>query len=361
MSALKTVPGLEIPEARFVTQANRNVIVTVSLADLPPVISGTEFLQQDLVLPDELVAGLIHRGTQTLFAGGSKSYKTWIQLHLGVCVATGTKFWERETTPGRVLYMNFEMGPPFFQKRIREVCRLLTGSHEVIDMLDVWNLRGNCSDIKGLLPAILEQCALREYSLVILDPIYKILGGRNENAAGEMADFLNQLDSLCVKTGAAVVFGHHFAKGSAAGKEQIDRASGSGVFARHPDGIITLTKHVEESAFVVEATLRNFRQVKPFGVRWDYPFMQPDHTLDPKQLKQIGGRPAKHNRADIVAVLQAGMTKSDWCIAAHDATGVCRSSFYPLATEAARKGEVEETAGKWSRCIKEAVLSENHQ
>jgi len=37
-----------------------------------------------------------------------------------------------------------------------------------------------------------------------------------------------------VKTGAAVGFGAHYSKGNQAGKEAIDRVSGSGVFARDP-------------------------------------------------------------------------------------------------------------------------------
>ena len=77
--------------------------------------------------------------------------------------------------------------------------------------------------------------------MIIIDPIYKLMGGRNENAAGEMAEFLNLFEKLSNETGAAVVYSHHFAKGLAAGKDQLDRASGSGVFSRHPDGIITMT------------------------------------------------------------------------------------------------------------------------
>jgi len=39
---------------------------------------------------------------------------------------------------------------------------------------------------------------------------------------------------------AASVFGAHFSKGNQAGKESIDRISGSGVFARDPDTILVI-------------------------------------------------------------------------------------------------------------------------
>src|ERR1039457_401462 len=282
---------------------------------------------------------MIHRGTQTLVAGCSKSYKTWVLLNLAACVATGTNVWKRQTVQGRILYLNFEIEAAFFQKRLREICRLITHNDATINAFDVWNLRGHCTDISALGPAITERCKGEGYSLIIPDPIYKILGGRNENAAGEMAEFLNHLDSMCVEAGAAIVFGHHFAKGNAAVKEQIDRASGSGVFSRHPDGIITLPKHEEELTYVVEATLRNLPPMKPFGVRWEYPLMLQDDTIDIKKLKQPG-RPHKHQASEIVSVLVAGMKKPKWMEKAMTATGVSKSRFYEIAKEAEKKGDV---------------------
>src|ERR1700746_606151 len=123
-----------------------------------------------------------------------------------------------------------------------------------------------------------------------------------------MADFLNHFESLSTKTGAAVVYSHHLAKGSAANKDQIDGATGSGVFARHADGIITLTPHAEHNAFTFEATLRNFPPAKPFVLRWDHPLMTPDYEADPKKLKNRPGAKRKYTVAEVVCCLTDGMT-----------------------------------------------------
>ncbi len=219
------VPNNDRYRRKALVEQMNGLVPAVEELNLPPVISGDAFLRQNLVLPDQLVEGLIHKGTQTLFAGGSKSFKTWILINLAVCVASGAYFWGRKTTKGRVLYLNFEIDAPFFQKRLRELCRLINGDETTIASFDLWNLRGHCTDIAKLAPEIIKRCEGEGYSLVIPDPIYKILGGRNENAAGEMAEFLNHLDAMCIETGAAIVFGHHFAKGNAAMKEQIDRKS----------------------------------------------------------------------------------------------------------------------------------------
>ena len=55
-----------------------------------------------------------------------------------------------------------------------------------------------------------------------------------------MAHFCNQFDRVCSELGAAVIYCHHHSKGVQGAKRSMDRASGSGVFARDPDAMIDL-------------------------------------------------------------------------------------------------------------------------
>ena len=50
-----------------------------------------------------------------------------------------------------------------------------------------------------------------------------------------MAKFCNQFDRICTDLGCSVIYSHHHSKGAQGGKKSMDRASGSGVFARDPD------------------------------------------------------------------------------------------------------------------------------
>ena len=68
---------------------------------------------------------------------------------------------------------------------------------------------------------------------VIIDPIYKVITG-DENSADQMAHFCNQFDKICTELGCAVIYCHHHSKGNQGFKKSMDRASGSGVFARDP-------------------------------------------------------------------------------------------------------------------------------
>ena len=76
----------------------------------------------------------------------------------------------------------------------------------------------------------------------------------------------------------------------------MDRISGSGVFARDPDSIITMTAHEQDDCFAVDMTLRNFPPQEPFVVRREHPLMIVDSRLDPAKLKQAVGRNTSQRR-----------------------------------------------------------------
>src|SRR5690606_4981307 len=104
-----------------------------------------------------------------------------------------------------------------------------------------WHLRGYAADLAELIPQFLVQTVGSKFDMIILDPIYKCLGERDENANGEVAGLLNEVEALAVRSDAAVVFGHHFSKGNQAAKDSRDRVSGAGAWVRDPDTVITLT------------------------------------------------------------------------------------------------------------------------
>ena len=70
----------------------------------------------------------------------------------------------------------------------------------------------------------------------------------DENSAAEMSEFCRHLDRIARDCNATLVFCHHHSKGAQGGKRSMDRASGSGVFARDPDALIDLLPLESESA-----------------------------------------------------------------------------------------------------------------
>jgi hypothetical protein len=298
---------------------------------LPAIIDAASFVVEPLEQPPELIRGILHQGSKLAFGGGSKSFKTWTFADLALSVAHGKPWLSFETTQGRVLYVNFELQAWSWQSRLNAVAAARGITIEP-GRLSLWNLRGHAANFNLLLPQIRE-AVKQDFALVILDPIYKLYGQTDENRASDVARLLNGIEDLAVETGSAVAFGAHFSKGNQSLKESIDRISGSGVFARDPDSLLIFTKHQTEDAFTVEATLRNFAPVEPFVVRWQFPVMVPDDSLDPANLKQPKGRKKIHSPEALLEVLgDQRLTSTEWSAQAKE-VGIGNGTFYELLKE----------------------------
>lgn len=265
-----------------------------SNSDLPPILPGHSFMAQPEPEPPQLVQGILHQGAKMVLGGPSKARKSWSLIDLMLSVSTGSPWWGFPTLRGRALYLNFELPPFALQYRINRIAA--AKGIENFTGFDIWNLRGHATDFSALIPKILGRIRDTGYSIILIDPIYKGLGARNENDAGDIASLLNEVEQLAAKSGAAAVFGAHFSKGNQAGKESIDRIGGSGVFARDPDVILTMTPHEEDDAHVIDLTLRSLPPVKAFVVRWCESIFIPDQQADPGQLKAPQGQ-AKSEKA----------------------------------------------------------------
>jgi RecA-family ATPase len=156
-----------------------------------------------------------------------------------------------------------------------------------LDNFDVWNLRGQALPLDKLLPRLVRRAKNGGYAAIVLDPIYKVITG-DENNASEMGAFCNLFDRVCRELGCSVIYCHHHSKGAQGGKKAMDRASGSGVFARDPDAQLDLIQlQIPEelqgsilsdgdTAWQLEGTLREFPNFKPVKMFFKYP----NHLLD---------------------------------------------------------------------------------
>ncbi|MDQ3118577.1 MAG: AAA family ATPase, partial [Verrucomicrobiota bacterium] len=319
--------------------------------DFPTITDAADLVEHEKNTPPDLVDGLLHKVGKLVVGGSSKAFKTWTLTNLAVSVATGCDFLGRSTTKGRVLFINLEIQPAFFARRIAKVCEGLGLSVESLrGNLDVWNLRGHAADLSRMLPFLLSKIRSGDYDLIVFDPIYKLLGARDENKAGDIATLLNDLEKLAVHTNAAVAFGAHFSKGNQALKESIDRIGGSGVFARDPDTIVTFTRHEEADAFTVDCVLRNHPPIEPFVVRWEFPLMRIDESLDPERLKKPAGRKQEYKTDDVLDLLTAPMTTTEWQTLAESELHLSKSTFLRRFREVKKQGlVVQRDDQKWER------------
>ena len=218
------------------------------LPDFEPLTE--EDLRNPPPLAPELISGILRVNHKLCIVGPSKAGKSFLLIELAIAVAEGAQWLGRQCRQGRVLYINLELDKNSCTRRFSDVYAALGIPSQHFSFIDRWNLRGRTMPLDKLTPKLIRRAAKREYELVIIDPIYKVLTG-DENSASEMAAFCNLFDRISKDCGCAVVYCHHHSKGSQGDKRSMDRASGSGVFARDPDAMIDLLPLDADSARAV--------------------------------------------------------------------------------------------------------------
>ena len=190
-------------------------------------------------LSPPLIQNVLRMGHKLLLAGPSKAGKSFALIELCIAIAEGRKWLEWPCKKGKVLYVNLELDRASCLHRFKDVYQALNLKPENLANIDIWNLRGKSVPMDKLAPKLIRRAAKKDYIAVVIDPIYKVITG-DENSADQMATFCNQFDKICTELGTAVIYCHHHSKGSQGGKRAMDRASGSGVFARDPDALLDL-------------------------------------------------------------------------------------------------------------------------
>lgn len=270
-----------------------------SIDTYPDIVTFSE-LQELPALSPEIIHGILRKGHKMLISGASKAGKSFLLIELAICITTGRKWLGFQCEKGRVLYVNLEVDGASFLHRVRDVQRIIAPGEQL--PLDVWNLRGEPAEINRLAPRLIRRAQNKHYDLIILDPLYKINEGE-ENSATDMAKFFNQLDRICKQLGVSIACCHHHSKGAQGGKFSIDRASGSGVFARDPDALLDMIrlnpvdvgKDLEDgqTAWRISATLREFPSPDDIDVVFDHPVHH--ITEDLKEAQPMSGMGADVN------------------------------------------------------------------
>jgi hypothetical protein len=245
----------------------------------------------------ELITGLLRQGHKMIVSGTSKAGKSFALLQLAAALAEGRDWLQTfSCKKSTVLYLNLEIDRASMIHRAQKVYEALAWTPRGLDNFIFDHLRGRTDKIEVMAEDIIAKAKRHNAQAVFIDPVYKC-GLEDENSAGDIAQFCRILDRIATETGAAVIYCHHFSKGAQDGKSAIDRASGSGVFARDADAILTLTELQEQGGFRLDCILREFKNPKPMSFRFEYPLHILAPELDECPLKGTkGARQAEAHR-----------------------------------------------------------------
>lgn len=278
--------------------------------ELPEIESFEELYNNMPELAPELIEGVLRQGHKMLLAGSSKAGKSFSLIELGVALAEGGEWFGFKCKKSKVLYINLEIDRSSFAHRVKGVYEELGIEGVNKDNFRIWNLRGKSQPMQKLTPKIIRRLRESNYNVIILDPVYKVQSG-DENAAGDIAAFTNEFDRLTTELGVSLIYCHHHSKGNQGGKRAIDRASGSGVFARDPDAILDMIelentsyqsneKYRDCSAWRIEGTLREFPPFEPVNLFFRFPLHEVDTEglLDDAEIRDYTFKSNRGKKSD---------------------------------------------------------------
>lgn len=296
--------------------------------ELPDMVPLSAYKNNAPVLPEELIHGILRRGHKMLISGSSKAGKSFLLMELCIAIAEGQKWLGFPCKKGRVLYVNLEIDPASAINRFLKIYDALGIPMNNADDIIIWNLRGHAVPLDQLVPKLVRRVRDQKLDAIIIDPIYKVITG-DENNASEMGAFCNQFDKICTETGCSTIYCHHHSKGAQGMKKAMDRASGSGVFARDPDAQLDmiqleLSDDIENNvrdgnatAWRLESSLREFPNIKPVNFWFEYPI----HKVDVGGT--LGSMPAQGSA-------QAGRAKNPRSKSSAEAAEEFRTAFDAL-------------------------------
>jgi RecA-family ATPase len=278
-------------------------------------------------LKPELIEGILRQGHKMLVVSSSKAGKTFALIELAISIAEGRRWIGFQCKRGRVLYLNMELDEASFDDRMKRVYDALELTNRHPENIDIVHLRGKIEKLDRLVPQINRTLKTKEYAAVILDPTYK-LGIGDENAADQVTAFCNAIDKIA-NTGVSVIYAHHHSKGAQGSKASMDRASGSGVFARDADALLDMIElripadKIEEAkieygervtAWRMDATLREFQRIEPVDLFFSYPLHELDAggilreaNLEENERSMENGR----EMGNLAKKMKKAMTKAD--------------------------------------------------
>jgi hypothetical protein len=314
----------------------------------------TEYNQFEVALvekPRAVIDRLLDSSSRMIFGGGSKTFKTWAMSDMALSIAAGASWWGFNTHQMVVLYVNFELKEFYAQARFKAI----RGAKRIQvpqDYFLVWNLRGYDVTLLEFKAKLLELIQSYGIMVVFIDPFYRLLGASDERISAELMPILMAFEEINRLSGAAIVCAAHFTKGNQAAKDPMDRISGGASLNRHPDCLLTLTKHDTDHAFTIDLICRDFPPIDPFVVRWDHPLLRQASDLDPKDIKKIG-RPMQYTQEHILGVLRThddelGTTELQKLVAQE--TGMSRPVFYRVWANLQAQGLVfrSKMSGNWN-------------
>lgn len=259
---------------------------------LPFITDAADIIVKEIPPVIQIIVGIVCEMSKLVIGSGSKSYKTWLTIDLALSVSHGVKALGLETSRRKVLYVNLELKPDTFERRLQAVAKA-----KGISIESGWfyhlPLRGKLSLtlLQVIINRLIAICVEKGITVIVLDPVAMLNTQGDENSSRDQIVLMNEIDRLTTDAKCTVILNDHFGKGNQSEKDPLDAIRGSSAKGGAIDAAMILRRHDVEECFRVDIIHRELPPIEPFVIGWNYPLMEPRTDLDPEEMKKSkGGR-----------------------------------------------------------------------
>ncbi len=266
---------------------------------------GADIIELELPPVIEIITNLLTDRAKFVIGSGSKSFKTWLTIDAALSVSHNVAFLGLSTSRRKVLYVNLELKPSTFQRRVQIVAKA-----KGIKIDRAWfyhlPLRGQIAglSVAQIIERIISIARAVGAQVVVLDPQYKLNVEGEENNSRDQTLLLNQIDRLTTEAEAAVMLNDHFGKGNQSEKDPLDTLRGSSAKGGDIDAAMILRPLKVDKCFRVDVIHRELPPVEPFSIGWEFPLMVVRPDLDPQEMREArGGREKEYEPAELLSAI----------------------------------------------------------
>lgn len=272
---------------------------------LPLVQDAADIITEKLPPIVEIVEGVVAEQSKLVIGSGSKSFKTWLTMDMTLSIAHEVLWLGRKTTRKHVLYVNLELKPQTFKRRLQTIAKAKGITIDRKWFLHL-PLRGKMAglSVDGLVSRIIRFAHHFKIEVIAIDPVYKMNLEGEENSSRDQTLFFNQLDRITTEAGCTLILNDHFSKGNQSEKDPLDAIRGSSAKGGDVDAAMVLRKHEVEGCLRVDMVHRELPPVEPFCIGWKFPLMELRPDLNPDAMKKAkAGRRKAHDSQELVAAI----------------------------------------------------------
>lgn len=214
-----------------------NPIITETISQEQQPLIPLSALDCMKIIPKRYILdGLIEDETITLFSGREKIGKTYVLMHMALCMAAGKPWLDIETmsdVSGRVLWLNLDMSRTTAQRRIYEITQGISEAWDIIqpelfnqfDMLDGQTFRdAGCTDSvefftdNNAVQRLQEFIISQNVKVCFIDNLIQIEGAAQENSSNDIQRVFNRVKTLRDITHCSFIIIHHTTKDGGRGR-----------------------------------------------------------------------------------------------------------------------------------------------